>query len=137
MDETTKEQVRHRAANACEYCLLPQSAYPVEFEIDHVIAKQHGGSDSLSNLAWACLHCNGYKGPNLSSIDPLGSQYLPVRLFNPRRHKWSKHFRYEGGFLHGLTPIGRATIVCLVMNDPVTVALREELIDQGVFQPGA
>ena len=127
MDETTRQQVIDRAGGVCEYCRLPQNAYPVAFEIDHIIAKQHGGSDSLSNLALACLHCNGYKGPNLSGIDPLGSPYLPVRLFNPRRHKWSKHFRYEGGRLHGLTAIGRTTIVVLAMNDPVTVALREEL----------
>jgi hypothetical protein len=159
MDETTRRLVIDRAGNVCEYCRLPQSAYPVPFEIDHVIAKQHGGTDAQRNLALACLHCNGHKGPNLSGIDPLGSQFVPVRLFNPRasvracisfitrsqfvpvrlfnprRHKWSKHFRSRGGELHGRTAIGRATIVALALNDPVMVALREELIGQGLFPP--
>ena len=56
MDAELERLVRRRAGGRCEYCRLPQNAYPVAFEIDHIIAKQHGGSDSLSNLALACLH---------------------------------------------------------------------------------
>jgi 5-methylcytosine-specific restriction endonuclease McrA len=51
MDETTRRQVFDRAHGLCEYCHLPQSAYAVPFEIDHVIAKQHHGRSTLSNLA--------------------------------------------------------------------------------------
>jgi hypothetical protein len=135
MDETVRQEVILRAGNVCEYCHLPQSAYPVPFEIDHVIAKQHGGKTILSNLALACLHCNGHKGPNLSGIDWSTARGKLARLFNPRRHKWGHHFRYDGPVLVGKTAIGRATILTLAMNDPVTVVLRQELIEQGVFPP--
>ena len=36
-------QVRERAEGRCEYCLLPEDADLVRFEVDHVIAEQHGG----------------------------------------------------------------------------------------------
>ena len=132
-EETTRQQVLDRANGLCEYCHLPQSAYPVSFEIDHVIAKQHHGKTILSNLALACLHCNGHKGPNISGIDWLTSRSKIVRLFNPRRHKWDHHFRYDGPILIGKTAIGRVTITVLCMNDDVVVALRQELIEQGLF----
>jgi hypothetical protein len=56
-------------------------------------------------------------------------------LFNPRRHKWSRHFRWEGGTLIGLTPIGRVTIAILKINNPFRVQLREGLIEEGLFPP--
>ena len=43
MDEVLAEQVRQRAGHMCEYCRLPESLYAGPFEIEHVIAKQHGG----------------------------------------------------------------------------------------------
>lgn len=131
MDETTRQQVIDRAGGVCEYCHLPQSAYPVPFEIDHIIAVQHQGKTVLSNLALACLNDNGHKGPNVAGIDPITRKL--TRLFNPRRHQWHHHFRYDGPILAGKTAIGRTTIVVLAMNDPVMVALRQELIDQGLF----
>jgi hypothetical protein len=79
--------------------------------------------------------CNGHKGPNLSGIDWSTARGKLTRLFNPRRHKWGHHFRYDGPVLVGKTAIGRATILTLAMNDPVTVALRQELIEQGAFPP--
>ena len=49
--------------------------------------------------------------------------YSPTRtetvpLFNPRTHRWDEHFRWEGYYLTGLTPIGRATIraCCSIMS---------------------
>lgn len=131
MDETTRQRVIDRAGGVCEYCHLPQSAYPVLFEIDHVIAKQHLGKTIFSNLALACLNDNGHKGPNIAGIDPVTRKL--TRLFNPRCHKWHYHFRYDGPVLVGKTAIGRTTIVVLAMNDPVMVALRQELIEQGLF----
>jgi hypothetical protein len=56
-----------------------------------------------------------------------------VRLFNPRRHKWARHFRWDGPLLVGRTPIGRVTVHVLGMNDPIRVALRQELIEEGLF----
>ena len=84
MDETLAQQVRVRAGHRCEYCRLPESLYAGPFEIEHVIAKQHGGPTSPGSLANACLRCNKKKGPNLSGIDRQTSRTRLVRVFNPR-----------------------------------------------------
>lgn len=136
MDEETVEAVRDRANATCEYCRLPEAHHPGPFEVEHVIPVQHGGTDALGNLAYACLRCNRHKGPNISGIDRRTSRTRLVRLFNPRRHSWAYHFRWDGPRVVGRTPIGRVTAHVLAMNDPVRVALREELIEEGVFPPG-
>jgi hypothetical protein len=133
MDESMVEAVRERAGHTCEYCRLPEDLHPGPFEVEHVIPQQHGGPTALSNLAYSCLHCNRHKGPNLAGIDKATSRTKLVRLFNPRRHKWERHFRWNGPELVGRTPIGRVTVYVLAMNDPVRVALRQELIEEGVF----
>jgi uncharacterized protein (DUF433 family) len=42
--------VRQRAGDRCEYCLLPQSAYPLSFELDHIVAIQHGAVAAATQL---------------------------------------------------------------------------------------
>jgi hypothetical protein len=134
MDAATQEQVRRRADHRCEYCRLREADDPLfTFHIEHIVAKQHGGKDSLSNLALACHHDNLHKGPNLTGIDPVTKEL--TRLFNPRRHKWSRHFRWDGPVLVGRTAIGRTTVYVLGMNRPHRVALREALIAAGRFPP--
>ena len=134
MDESLAQEIRRRAADACEYCRMPQARYPtVVFPIDHVIARQHGGATVLSNLANSCLHCNAHKGPNIAGIDPVTRKL--TRLFHPRRHRWSRHFRWNGPYVEGRTAVGRATVVVLAMNDPEAVEVRESLIDEGLFPP--
>ena len=58
MDGATREFVRTRAGNRCEYCLLRQERTGLSHHIEHIIAKQHGGSDAPENLALACNRCN-------------------------------------------------------------------------------
>jgi hypothetical protein len=41
--------------------------------------------------------------------------------------------RFQGSTLLGRTPIGRTTIDVLQMNHPELVALREILIETGIF----
>jgi hypothetical protein len=130
-----EDRVRQRANGRCEYCQLPQAASPLGFQIDHVIARQHGGTWTFGNLALSCPHCNAHKGPNIGSRDPTGRVKGLIPLFNPRRHRWSRHFLWEGPTLRGLTAIGRATIQVLDMNDSEEVALREALIHEGIFPP--
>jgi hypothetical protein len=110
---------------------MPQSAHVLTFPVDHVVARQHRGATELDNLALSCVRCNAHKGPNLSGIDPHSDRL--VRLFHPRRDRWMDHFALHGPFIEGLTDIGRATIEVLTMNDPDYVALRESLLDEGVF----
>ena len=65
MDASLRDRVRHRAGNRCEYCRLHQDHEPYfRFQIEHVIARQHGGRDVASNLALSCYHCNLHKGPS-------------------------------------------------------------------------
>jgi hypothetical protein len=121
-----RPQVRERAQGHCEYCQLPEEADFVRFEIDHVIASQHGGTTELDNLAHACLDCNKRKGPNIASIDPHTRQITP--LYNPRKQKWEEHFQLnEEGSITGLTPEGRATVRLLEFNDPERVQERVAL----------
>jgi HNH endonuclease len=95
MDESLARKVRERAGNACEYGRMPQRYYrTVPFPIDHIIARQHGGATRLGNLALSCLHDNSHKGPNIAGVDPLTRKL--TKLFNPRRHKWERHFRWDG-----------------------------------------
>ena len=130
MDQSRRRWVRDRAGNRCEYCgLLQQQAPFASFHIDHVIPKQHGGTDDPSNLALACFRCNLHKGPNLTGIDPLTKTV--VRLFNPRQDVWRTHFVLHDVQIIGLTPIGRATIRVLNMNAADRVQLRAELKAQG------
>ena len=133
MDERLVQRVWQRARSCCEYCRLPRAIVPLAFEIDHIIARKHRGPTVASNLALACLPCNSHKGSNLSGIDAASGRI--VRLFHPRRHKWSYHFRWDGPRLVGRTPIGRATVVVLEINLPHRVAYRQMLIDEGVFPP--
>ncbi|SRR5713226_8736771 len=135
MDESLAQEVRERAGYSCEYCRMPQAYYPtVPFPIDHIIAHQHGGPTVLGNLALSCLSCNSHKGSNIAGLDPVTRKL--TKLFNPRRHKWQRHFRWDGPYLRGKTAVGRTTILVLAINHPDAVEVREEIIDEGVFLPG-
>src|SRR5216683_5937113 len=129
MDDDLFRLVWDRARSICEYCLLPQEYSHLTFEVDHVIAICHGGPTRASNLALTCFYRNRYKGPNLAGIDAVSKKLSP--LFHPRRHKWRRHFRYDGPVLVGLTRVGRATIFVLHINDPDAVALRKALVESG------
>jgi hypothetical protein len=125
--------VWQRAKGRCEYCQMPQAADEDPFEIDHIIARKHVGATVTSNLCLSCLYCNSFKGSDISSRDPKTRNLTP--LFNPRRNKWARHFRWQGAFLIGRTPVGRVTIALLRINDPFRVELREGLIAEGMFPP--
>jgi hypothetical protein len=58
MDESLVLEVWQRAGDVCEYCHIPQAFFPAPFQIDHIIAQQHGGPTALNNLALSCLHWN-------------------------------------------------------------------------------
>ena len=137
MTEDLTSRVRARAKNCCEYCQLPQSSYTYPFHIEHTIARQHGGKTTIGNLAYSCPPCNLNKGPNIAGYDSINRKRLLVPLYNPRRHRWGKHFKWDGPRIIGLTAIGRATIQVLDMNAPEMVQLRVALIDEGVFPPPA
>jgi hypothetical protein len=94
-----------------------------------VVARQHGGTDHVDNLALACHRCNLHKGPSLSGVDPLTG--CVENLFHPRRDRWHEHFAFREAYIEGLTPSGRATVEVLALNDARRLELRQELLAIG------
>ncbi|MBI4602345.1 MAG: HNH endonuclease [Planctomycetes bacterium] len=132
MDPALEREVWARANGTCEYCRMPQACDVLRFQVDHIVARKHGGSTEPSNTALACYACNAFKGPNIAGIDPVSKQV--VQLFHPRRDHWGDHFEWHGALLVGRTPSGRATIAVLQINLPQRVAVRRQLIAEGAFR---
>jgi hypothetical protein len=132
VNTATRQLVRDRAENRCEYCRVPQSTIDNRLHVEHIIARQHLGHDEPDNLALACDLCNVQKGPNLSAIDPATGSI--VQLFNPRLDSWPEHFEImPDGEIIGRTPRGRATARLLQMNTRARKILRAILIAAGEF----
>jgi hypothetical protein len=58
MDGELIRLVKERAHHCCEYCGLPERYSSIGFEIDHIVAQQHGGKTRSGNLALACFADN-------------------------------------------------------------------------------
>ena len=126
MSVTLRLSVRKRAEGRCEYCGLPDLVpHLMRFHLEHIRSRRHGGLSLLNNLAWACARCNERKGTNLSGVDPDTNRV--VRLFNPRRDVWTRHFVWEGLRIRGLTATGRATAWLLEFNSDERLKLRQGL----------
>jgi hypothetical protein len=126
-----REQVSRRANGRCEYCRLPSEFTSMPFQLDHIIAEKHGGPTTLENLAWSCLDCNSFKGPNIAGYD--GEERQTVRLYNPRTDNWADHFEWDGPTLRPKSAIGRVTISVLRLNLPYRIAVRASLIEENAF----
>jgi hypothetical protein len=111
-----RRMVRERAGGRCEYCLIPEAVTFALHEVDHIVAEKHGGLTEAANLCLACALCNGFKGSDLTSIDPVSGQI--VTLFHPRTERWEAHFVVSAARFDGKTPTGRATARLLRFNDP-------------------
>lgn len=120
-----RQQVRRRAGQRCEYCLLAEEDAFFSHEVDHVIAEKHGGVTELDNLALACFDCNRFKGSDIASLDPESGDL--VALYNPRTNHFADHFRMEHGVIRPLTAAARATERLLKLNLPIRVDIRRAL----------
>jgi hypothetical protein len=130
MNSALRAFVRERAGRRCEYChLREEDAGTLAFQIEHIIAKQHGGTDDPGRLCYACPQCNWAKGPNLAGL--LDGKLYP--LFNPRKQSWHRHFHWDYTILVGKTKTGSVTVQVLNINDPARVMLREHLLFEGRF----
>jgi hypothetical protein len=123
--------VRERARGRCEYCLLHEDDAWVNHEPDHIVAAKHRGRTEEANLAWTCLTCNRHKGTDVASIHDQTERV--VRLFHPRRDRWTRHFRLKGALLVGRTPVGRVTVLLLKINRKDRVRMRRALIAAGCY----
>jgi hypothetical protein len=120
-----RAEIVRRARLRCEYCLIHEEDAGFVHEVDHIIGRQHGGETVAENLAYACLVCNRFKGPNLSSVDSSGTI---IPLFHPRSQRWADHFRLAGAVIQPLTPTGEATANLLRLN------AAERVIERSVLQ---
>lgn len=121
--------VRERAGSLCEYCLLPESETYFPFEPDHIIALKHDGLTEAANLANSCFECNRLKGTDVASVDPESGSI--VRLFHPRRDRWSDHFELREGLIVPKTDVGRVTEHLLQLNRPKVLSIRQLLLSKG------
>ena len=125
--------VRLRADNYCEYCHAHQDDYDLfTFHIEHVIPRQHGGSDDIENLCLACPACNAAKGTNLTGL--LEGRIVP--LFHPRRQTWKRHFSWESCLIVGRTLAGKVTVHVLKLNDRSRIIVRQSLSGEGRLERG-
>jgi hypothetical protein len=132
---SVRQRVREAASDRCGYCLSAQRYVMGKLEVEHIIPRARGGSDGESTLWLSCSLCNRYKGSQTLGIDPLdGAQ---VELFNPRTQIWREHFRWspEGTHILGITPIGRATVEALRLNNELAVEVRRNWILAGWHPP--
>ncbi|MEW6156322.1 MAG: HNH endonuclease signature motif containing protein [Verrucomicrobiota bacterium] len=131
MDAATVQSVRQRAGNRCEYCHLPQEFSGLRFHVEHIVARQHRGTNDADNLALACPECNCHKGTNLTGVDPDTGKVTP--LFHPRRDRWADHFKIVDGGIVGKTAAGRTTTWLLEMNSSERQRMRQRLIKLGLL----
>lgn len=67
-----------RTNGRCAYCGTTINPYrKSQFDIDHYIARYHGGNNNTENLVMSCIRCNRSKGSK--SIDEY-KQYLESKF---------------------------------------------------------
>jgi len=130
--EELRAEVAGRARWCCEYCLIHQDDAGFPHQVDHIVSRKHGGSSTSDNLAYACVVCNRYKGSDLASIDPRTGEV--VRLFDPRRDRWTDHFRLDGAVIEPISGAGSATVRLLRLNAPERIAERRLLQGLGRYR---
>ena len=135
ISDALRAKVRTQAGNRCGYCLVCQECVPWVLEIEHIVPKSKGGADDEENLWLVCHSCNLFKSDQTHGRDPLTGRR--VRLFNPRRQQWKRHFCWseDGAFIIGRTACGRATVAALNLNNLVAVTVRRNWIAAGWHPP--
>ena len=125
--------VRERAGGRCQYCLMDQSLQGASFHVEHIIPLCRDGATELANLALACPSCNLRKADRTSAIDPQSGGRAP--LFHPVQQGWSAHFRFSGYRVEGVTPVGRATVAALDLNNSRRQRIRAAEQKLGLYPP--
>lgn len=124
-----REFVARRAQERCEYCRSPAAFAHQSFSLEHIRPRSRKGMGSPHNLAFSCQGCNNHKYNRTNARDPVTGKN--VRLFHPRRHRWTDHFAWtdDAAQIVGLTRIGRATVDALQLNRDTLVNLRRVLVE--------
>jgi HNH endonuclease len=127
------DKVRARAAGRCEYCMMHESLQGATFHLEHIIPSSRGGLFNLDNIAWACPTCNLRKSNRVQGLD--SESRTMVSLFDPCLQRWWDHFEIDGYYIKGKTPIGRATILLLDLNQAARIRIRQAEEVFGMFPP--
>jgi hypothetical protein len=124
ISEILRRQVIEEAGYRCEYCKTSMHLTGTPLIMEHILPRALGGTDERKNLAAACYRCNEFKGIKTEAHDPMTAKV--VTLYNPRLQSWSANFTWGNGGTHivGTTPVGRATVVALRLNNDNIVAAR-------------
>jgi len=147
-----RDVVRQRAADACEYCLMPTNG---KFEVEHIVPKQRWNDylhddypglrpaerltlstyDHIGNFAWSCSFCNNAKGGR-----PRPRTH--TRVFDPRFDHWPGHFAFSAtkGYvvIIGLTAVGHETVRAMGFHaggEEGALAERSAAIISGLYPP--
>lgn len=130
-----RQHIAEAAQNRCEYCQTAQQISGAQMHIEHIKPLALGGETVLDNLCLACAWCNSYKGAKIEGVDLETTAMVP--LYNPRHQKWVDHFFWEedGITIKGKTPVGRATIDVLQMNNPYILPARRHWVEAGWHPP--
>jgi hypothetical protein len=129
------ERIRKQARYRCGYCLVGEHLIGMQMEFEHLVPLAEGGQTLEENLWLSCRNCNGFKHSQTKAIDPESGLVAP--LFNPRRQNWNEHFRWseDRTEIIALTPEGRASVVALRLNNPLTVVARRLWVSAGWWPP--
>lgn len=133
--EGIKAQIANSDRDCCCYCLTTAANSGISLTYDHIQPVSKGGETSFENVCLACRSCNEFKSNLTEAIDPLTGESFT--LFNPRKQKWSDHFTWniDATRVEGKTATGRATVVCLRMNNSVVVVARKRWVISGWHPP--
>ena len=135
ISDTLKQHIRDDAKAICGYCQTQERIIGSPLEIDHLIPISMGGQTIRSNLWLACSTCNCFKANLIQATDHATNEIVPI--FNPRNMLWYEHFTWidEGLRMEGLTPVGRATVELLRVNNDYIVRARFLWIQTGWHPP--
>jgi HNH endonuclease len=131
LSQDLRRLVIDRADRLCEYCLIHADDTILGCSIDHVISLKHRGPNDASNLAYACIFCNRYKGSDIGSIIWETQEF--VRFYHPRRDAWGEHFRLDITTITPISSIGEVTARILGLNDRDRLLERQVLINRGLY----
>ena len=130
-----KAQVFAADGRRCCYCKTSEANSGIPMTVDHIVPRSKGGTGAFENLCLACRTCNEFKSDAVEVLDPVTAE--AVALFHPREQAWVEHFAWsdDGLRVEGLTPVGRATVVALRMNNSIILAARERWVISGWHPP--
>ncbi len=136
ISDSRRQLVIQTANYRCEYCKTSSRLTGMPLIMEHILPRSLGGTDERSNLAASCYRCNEFKGAKTEALDPETQQLVP--LYNPRDQDWLAHFIWGNGGTHviGITPIGKATVIALRLNNDNIVAARSIWLEFSWHPPG-